>query len=298
MTNTDKNLHIIPFKAMGGPCNVHLYLADDQLHLSDELINEVRRIESKYSRFNENSVLSQINKNSSKGIVVDDETAGLLNYANDLYTLSDGLFDISSGILSEAWNFKSNNLPTKKSINEALKLVGWGKVSFDGNELKMPANMRLDLGGIGKEYAADCVANLARSFRIQHGLVDLGGDLSVIGPHPDGTPWRVGISNPRNPQEAIAFTNLHSGGLASSGDYERYMIINNKRYCHILNPKTGYPENSISGISIIANQCMIAGSIATIAMLKGKDLAIKWLDEQGITYVMVDKHLKISAQKA
>ena len=149
--------------------------------------------------------------------------------------------------------------------------------------------MELDFGGVVKEYAADTCAGFCRSRGIEHGLINMGGDIHVIGPHSDGSAWRIGIRNPDDPDEIATAVHLKYGALASSGDYQRFMVIDNKRYGHILNPKTGWPVQGLRAVSVVAPQCLIAGSTSTIAMLKGSG-GKKWLDEVGLPYVWFDEN--------
>ena len=134
-------------------------------------------------------------------IAVDDETAKLLDYAYACYQRSDGLFDITSGILRRIWDFKSGRLPDRNAIDELLPRIGLSKVSWKRPRLTFPiAGMELDFGGIGKEYAADQAAAVCIALGIRHGLIDLGGDIAVIGPHPNLAPWNIGIRHPRDPR--------------------------------------------------------------------------------------------------
>ena len=146
---------------------------------------------------------------------------------------------------------------------------------------------KIDFGGVVKEYAVDRVAALCRDAGIRHGFINLGGDIKIIGPHPDGTPWRVGIRHPRNPNGVVQRLNLSGGGLASSGDYERCIVVDGVRYSHVLNPKTGWPVRHLAAVSVWADFCLVAGSASTIAMLK-EDQGPAWLEELGAPCLWVD----------
>jgi len=145
----------------------------------------------------------------------------------------------------------------------------------------------LDFGGIGKEYAADRVAAICAEAGLTHGLVDLGGDLRAIGPRPDGTAWPVQLRDPRMRGRVLATVQLFGGGLATSGDYERCILVDGQRYGHILNPKTGWPARGLAGVSVVGETCLVAGSIATIAMLMGS-AGPAWLAELGVRCAWVD----------
>ncbi len=290
-------LYRFPFQAMGSPCMVQLYAGNkaEAQRIANLLIDDVKRIEQRYSRYRQDSVLSVINNAAARAgsVEVDEETLALIHYADTCYQQSNGLFDISSGVLREVWDFKSRNIPQDKQIKMVLSRIGWDKVSIKGAELSFAEpGMQLDFGGIGKEYAVDRAATICLQQGIQYGLVDLGGDIKIIGPHADGRPWSVGIRHPRKPGELLSSINVYQGAIASSGDYERCIEFGGKRYSHILNPKTGWPVRGLSSITVVAEQCVIAGSIATISMLKEKQ-AKSWLKDLGLSYIWMDQKGKV-----
>lgn len=283
---------------MGSPCELRLYanIKASAQEIATDTIAEIDRLEKKYTRYRDDSITTAINNSagSKQGINVDDETAKLLNYAQVGYEQSEGLFDITSGILRKAWDFRSYIVPDQSDINALLPLIGWNKVEWNAPLLRLPlVDMELDFGGYVKEYAADVAANKCIQAGIKGGLVNLGGDICIIGPHPDGNAWKVGIRHPRNPNMPMSFVYLSKGGLASSGDYERFMIVEGVRYGHILNPKTGWPVNSLASASVYAEQCIVAGTSSTIAMLKGEDHGIRWLEELGLPYICMNQQEKI-----
>jgi thiamine biosynthesis lipoprotein len=287
---------------MGSPCELRLYTSDRARAdaAASAAQARVQELEHRYSRYRDDSVTTRINRSAgtAEGVEVDEETAGLLDYAAAAHEQSDGLFDLTSGVLRRAWDFKSNRVPTKKEIAALLPLVGWGKVVWRRSRLALPvAGMELDFGGFVKEYAADCAAQVCRGAGIVHGLVELGGDLALIGPHPDGSSWRVGVQHPRDLTKPIAYVEIGEGAIATSGDYERFMEIGGKRYCHLLNPKTGMPASHLSSVSVLAPQCLIAGTATTIAMLKEK-AGPEWLRQLGLPQLCFDQQLRPSGNLA
>jgi thiamine biosynthesis lipoprotein len=277
---------------MGSPCEVQLYsrAPAEARRIAGLMIADVQRLEARYSRYRDDSFLSAINRVAATGgtITVDDETTSLLNYALACYQQSDGLFDITSGILRRAWRFADGTLPDQALIDALLDHVGWDKVRWSPPVLEFPSpGMEIDLGGVVKEYAADRVAAISREAGIRHGFVNLGGDVKIIGPRPDGEPWRVGIQHPRQRDAFIHTFALCSGGLASSGDYERCIVVDGVRYSHVLNPKTGWPVRHLASVSVVADFCVIAGSASTIAMLK-EDQGPAWLESLGLPHFWVD----------
>ena len=277
---------------MGSPCEVQLYAegrpaARRAAHLA---IAEVQRLEARYSRYRPDSLLSEINRVAAAGggMDVDEETASLLNYADACYRQSEGLFDISSGILRRAWRFVGQGgLPDPEQIQSLLDRVGWHRLRWNPPRLEfMQPGMEIDFGGVVKEYGADRVAALCRESGVRHGLVNLGGDIRIIGPHPDGAPWQIGIRHPR-PGEILGTLPLVHGGVASSGDYERCVVVEGVRYGHVLNPRTGWPVRRLSAVTVVGELCVVAGSASTIAMLKEED-GSAWLAELGLPHFWVD----------
>ena len=292
------------FRAMGSPCELQLYgpsraAIDAVAHAARAL---VERLEQKYSRYRDDSVLSGINQSAGdpEGVPVDDETALLLDYAATAHAQSDGLFDATSGSLRRVWNLKSGRVPAQAEITAQLEKVGWHRLRWSKPRIALPvAGMELDFGGFVKEYAADLVADLCRARGVRHGMVDLGGDLHAIGPHPDGKPWIVGISDPAQPERAIASVGLFRAALATSGDYERCMIVDGVRYTHILDPRTGWPvTGGLRSASVIADRCLVAGTATTIAMLKGARAGARFLDSLGLANLRVDAEGRASGSLA
>lgn len=291
-------LFTFQFKAMGGPCKICIYAESEKKALENVKLakSEVFRLEKNYSRYRTDSILSKINSSagSGKAVSLDDETLKLLNFADTVHQQSEGLFDITSGVLRSAWDFKQAKLPQQKKIDKLLPLIGWQKVKLKNNSIELPIKgMELDFGGYVKEYAADSAIAILKQQGVQHALVDLAGDICVTGLQANNKPWSIGIRNPNLPNQALAVIGLESGALASSGNYERYIELNNKRYCHILNPLTGWPVSGLASVSIKAEQCMIAGVLTTIAMLKEPAEAKLWLESVGCTYLAIDQSNQI-----
>lgn len=280
------HLHHGSFQAMGTACELRLQAesAAQAEAAAAQVIAEVQRLEARYSRYRGDSVLAAINRVAAAGgaVDVDDETAALLHYAEQGWQQSGGLFDISSGLLRRAWNFSSGSLPDAAAIEPLLQRIGWHRLRWQAPRLSFPLpGMELDFGGIVKEYAVDRAAALLARLGLRHGYVNLGGDLRAIGPQADGSPWRIGIGHPREPGALLTTVDLATGALASSGDYERCVIVDGVRYGHILHPRTGWPVRTLAAVSVAAPLCVVAGSAATIAMLLEAD-GVRWLEETGL----------------
>jgi thiamine biosynthesis lipoprotein len=288
---------------MGCPANFQFYAYTPKKaeEVKEAILALLDRYDQYYTNYSSTSFTAEINRQagSSKGIIVDDETAALLDYAQSCYELSDGLFDITSGPLHRIWRYEAADpsVPSQGEIDEVLTYVGWDKIVWDRPRLILPIpRMNLDFGGVVKEYAVDAGVRLAREMDIHHGVLEIGGDLAVIGPHPDGRPWGVGIAALQDRAKDIASVPIAQGAIATSGSYARCMIIDGVRYCHILNPKTGFPIQGVTSVSVIADLCLVAGSLTTIAFLKGKE-GLAWIQEQNVPFVFVDDNLNITSSK-
>lgn len=285
------NLYRQAFQAMGSPCEIQLYAQtrDHARKIAAHAITDVRRLESRYSRYRSDSFLSDINRVAAAGgsIQVDAETAGLLNYAATCHEQSGGLFDITSGILRRVWRFDQGKLPDPERVQALLGKVGWHKIRWNPPLLEFTEpEMELDFGGIVKEYAVDRAAALCREAGLLHGIVNLGGDIKIMGPRADGSPWRIGIRHPRRKGAILATLALLEGAVASSGDYERCITIDDVRYGHVLNPKTGWPVRRLASVTVVGDFCVVAGSASTIAMLK-EDEGPEWLQSLGLEHLWV-----------
>lgn len=294
--HAELSLYRVAFKAMACACEVVIAASnqDEAVHCIGLAIDEVHRIEKKYSRYQSDSIVSQIN--AAAGLVwveCDDETDALLNYADTLFQMSDGLFDITSGVLRQAWDFNKPVLPSEMHLNVLLELVGWSRVERQEKSIKLPkAGMEIDFGGFGKEYAVDRVATIFASNNIHHGYVNLGGDLRVIGTKPNGDAWVMGIQDPRHQGGLISSIPMTIGALATSGDYERFFELDGQRYCHVISALTGKPVNFWRSVTILAPLSITAGTYTTIAMLKESD-GLAWLEESGMAYFAIDHTGKI-----
>ncbi len=262
--------------------------------------DEVRRIEQKYSRYRDDSLTARINAAAERGswADIDTETFFLLDFAGKLHAWSQGRFDLTSGVLRELWRFDRPALPSPEALASVRARIGWQHVRLEPGRIGFGrAGMALDFGAIGKEYAADRAALLAREAGTQHGFVNLGGDLCVIGPPPDAQAWSIGIRHPRREHETIANISLVQGALATSGDYERYFKLKGKRYCHILDARTGMPVSYWQSVSVLSSNCLAAGALATLAMLFEED-APAFLMQQGVRFLAVDSEGRLWTETA
>src|SRR5262245_27737635 len=274
------------FQAMASSCEVHVGDADRAI--AERVVAlaaaEAQRIEAKFSRYRRGNIINSINTAGGRPIVVDDETARLLDYAARLHELSDGMFDITSGVLRRAWRFDgSDRVPSAEAVAALLPIVGWNKVSWRAPELTLLPGMEIDLGGIGKEYAVDSAAALVRPVSTRC-LLNFGGDLLALGPQLGLAPWRVGVESVSDAGAVARHIELTVGALATSGDSRRFLLKDGKRYCHVLDPRSGWPVvGAPRSITVAAATCTEAGMLATLALLQGAD-AEAFLEAQGAQF--------------
>jgi len=285
--------HSFEFAAMASRCEVRLYAPDaiTAQAWADAAIAEVRRIETKYSRYRDDSVTTAINRAAGgDALGIDAETTGLIDFGAALYAQSGGSFDLTSGVLRRAWDFKAQQVPAQQQIDALLPLIGWSQVEWRSGRLRLPQpGMEIDFGGIGKEYAADRAGAKLLEHGAAHGLVNLGGDVRVIGPAPDGTPWRIAVQDPREGAgTTFARLDVASGAVATSGDYERFFVVDGRRYCHVMDPRTGWPVAYWRSVSVVAPLAVAAGACATLAMLQPVEAGLAFLQEQGVRYLAID----------
>jgi len=276
----------VMFHAMASPCELLVHGTDRQaaLELGGSAAAEVWRIEKKYSRYRDDSVVASIHQHRGRSVRVDDETAALLEFARQCFDISEGLFDITSGVLRMAWKFDGGEgTPKPEVLAPLLPLIGFEKLQWNNPWLSVPPGMELDFGGIGKEYAVDRVYDLLMAQSPTPFLINLGGDLRANRPLPQG-PWKVGIERPDLERTAALTLDLEYGALATSGDTHRFVLKDGVRFGHILNPRTGWPmAHAPRSVTVAASSCTEAGLIATLAMLKVA-ASRQFLKEQGVLY--------------
>lgn len=282
------------FDAMASACEILIdadLSAIEATALTRLAGEEARRIEQKFSRYRPDSVVAAIHAARGKAVRVDEETAALLDFAAQCHALSAGLFDITSGVLRQAWRFDgSDRLPEAARVEALLTRVGWIRLSWQRPWLTLPEGMEIDFGGIGKEYAVDRVLGLLRARTTAPLLVNFGGDLVTSGPRRGGAPWRVGVERPDSVEtasaagEAAGVVSVRGGALTTSGDARRFLLRDGVRYGHILDPRTGWPvRGAPRSVTVAAGTCTEAGLLSTLAMLQGPE-AENFLRREGVPH--------------
>ncbi len=295
-------LHRIPFDAFGTSC--HVVLAQPCVGAAwidaTAAIDEVQRVERTFSAQATGSVVARLNRQAGGAALrVDDECLALLHEADRLHRTSGGLFDPTVGALRRAWNFDVPDLPLWQEVQAALRSVGWHRVERDGALVRLPhTGMALDLGALLRGYAVDRAAALLQSLGVRHGYVEIGRrDVHVIGPQPDGRPWPLELHDPRRPEGAWATVPVSRGGLSTSTDAAQAIVVGSRRYCDLLDPRSGWPVSSWRQVSVAAPSAMQAGALATVAML-ARGEALARLAASGFDHLAIDAEGRTYARGA
>ena len=276
---------------MASPCELLVDTddRDEAARLVDVAAAEALRIDRTFSRYRTDNVIHEIHQAGGRPVTVDDELAGLLDYAAACWEMSDGRFDVTSGALRRVWTFDGRSeVPSDEAVRATLAHVGWHRVRWERPVLTLPAGMEIDLGGIGKEYAVDRAAALVAGETRAAYLVNFGGDLYASGLQRDERPWSVGVDDPaRTGEAAVMRLEFDFGGLATSGDARRFVTWQGRRLGHLLDPRTGWPvEDAPRSVTVLAASCLEAGTLSTLAILRGAG-ARAFLDEAGVKYWIV-----------
>ena len=285
----NKENWVIRFRAMASPCEILAECSDESEanQIGQLVTQEALRIEAKFSRYRDDNIVYKINSADGQKVKVDSEVWGLLQFADQCFQISGGLFDITSGVLRKIWKFSDpNDWPDTKKVESVMEKIGWQNVTLDDHFVQIKSGMEIDFGGIGKEYAVDrCWQKLTNEFSCSF-LINFGGDLRVSGLRESGQAWRAAVENPKKPgfSDAESTLEVKEGAVATSGDVRQFLLKNGRRYSHILNPKTGWPvENAPRSITVAAPSCTHAGLLSTLAMLHGEK-AEEFLESEGVFY--------------
>ena len=277
---------------MGGPARLVLNSEHGQQLDLENIAKQVRTLlealEARFSRYRAESIVSVINQRAGSGIFteLDPETQALLGLAGRLWAESGGLFDITSGPLRQAWDFRAGGGADPAQIELTLPLVGWDQIEWRGSSIHLSApGVEIDLGGLAKEYAVDSAISLMRNLKVTSAMIELAGDVATIG-ESNNTPWRVGIQDPEGTGSLCA-VQLSNAAIATSGNYARRIDLEGKQYGHLLNPKTGWPVEGPTSVSVLDSHCLTAGAVATVACLHSEKDARAWLEYAALPWLMV-----------
>ena len=252
--------------------------------LIETAIDEVKRIENLLTEFSSTSQTSQINQSAGiKSIPVDEEVYAIIKRCNEISKLTQGAFDITAVALRKLYNFKGQNfsLPDEDQIRNVLDVVSYTKIDLSkSNEVFLTKpGMHIAFGAIGKGYAADRVKKILKEKGVEHAVINASGDLTAWGSRLEGTPWKVGIADPNNPSNMMAWLPIDNSSVATSGDYEQYFERNGIRYSHTIDPKTGHPVQGIKSVTIFGPSAELCDALATAVTIMGVTVGIHFLEQ-------------------
>jgi thiamine biosynthesis lipoprotein len=266
----------------------------------DLAVNEISRIEKLISSWDANSQTSSINENAGiKPVKVDKELYDLINRSLRLSDLTRGAFDISYASMDRIWKYDGSmtELPDPKEIEKSISKVGYAGIITNAEKstvmLKLKG-MKIGFGAIGKGYAADQAKNILKSEGVKAGIINASGDLYAWGKQADGSDWKVGITNPLNPKKIFSWLPVNDQAVVTSGNYEKFVMLDGVRYSHIIDPRTGYPSTGVLSTTVFASSAELADAMATSLFVMGVDVGLDFINQiNGLECIIVDENNKI-----
>lgn len=305
----EKEYHKADF-ALGTVCSVKIYTnkgGREVEKIFGKVFSELNRLEEIFSANSGHSVLQNVNDNAGKkSVEVPAELYSLLERAVYFAQKTDSAFNPAIGAVVKLWNIGMENpsVPTEENLKKALKKIDYKKIELkNGSVFLTEEGMQLDLGGIAKGYAADCIKTILLGEGIERGIIDLGGNVCTIGLKQDGSPWRVGIRNPviGNDRSSAAYLEVSDKTVVTSGDYERFFEKDGKIYHHILSSKTGYPaENDLRAVTIVADTSADADALSTSFFVLGLEKSLQLIKSfPGVSaaFFMKDNSVTLAGKK-
>lgn len=261
-----------------------------------EAVAEISRIEELLTTFKPNSQTNQINDQAGiSPVKVDSEVFQLIQRSIRISEISQGAFDITYGSIDKKfWNFDvhMDSLPKPEDAKKAVALINYKNVILDPlteTVFLKEKGMRIGFGGIGKGYAADRARKILQDAGIKNGIVNASGDLVTWGNQADGKPWTIGIADPEHKLKPFSYLNISNMAIATSGSYEKYAVIDGKKYSHTIDPHTGFPVRGIKSVSIICPQAELADALATPVMVMGVEVGLNLINQlKNIACIIID----------
>ena len=270
----------------------------------DLAINEITRIEQLISSWDSKSQTSEINRSAGiKPVKVDSELFDLIQRGIGISKLTDGAFDISYASMDKIWKFDGSmtEMPSTDSIKASVAKVGYRNIILDNENntvfLKLKG-MKIGFGAIGKGYAADKAKNLLISKGVVAGIINASGDMNTWGKQPDGSEWKVAITNPMDKNKVFALLPINNGAVVTSGNYEKYVTFNDVRYTHIIDPRTGYPATGIISVTVFAPKAELADALATSVFVMGIEVGLNRIQQlPQVECIIIDDKGHITTSK-
>jgi thiamine biosynthesis lipoprotein len=268
-------------------------------------ITEIKRIEQLFTTYNSDSQTNLINANAGIApVVVDDEVYELIERSKGISKITQGAFDISYGSIDKTlWNFDKSmtQLPPLKEAQKMVHLIDYTNIILnEENRTVFLKNkgMRIGFGGIGKGYAAERAKKVLQANGVCNGIINASGDLTAWGLQPNGAQWTIGIANPDFPQEAFSYLEISNKAVATSGNYEKYVMIKGKKYSHTIDPKTGMPISGIKSVTIISDNAEFADAMATPIAVMGINAGLYLINQIPSIYcIIIDDNNKLYTSK-
>lgn len=269
-------------------------------------VAEIKRIEKLLTTFSSDSQTSLINENAGIApVAVDPEVFGLIERSIAISKITQGAFDITYGSIDKSlWNFdrEMTSLPAKEEALRMVHLINYNNIMLDRENTSVflkEKGMRIGFGGIGKGYAAEMAKALLVKEGVNSGIINASGDLTAWGLQPGGKPWRIGISNPDRPQDIFSYLDISGKAVATSGNYEKYIIIGGKKYSHTIDPKTGLPISGIKSVTVISGNAEFADAMATPIAVMGIKAGLYLIDQiPDLHCIIIDDNNTIYTSKA
>ncbi len=264
-------------------------------------IDEIKRIEQLFTTYNELSQTNLINQNAGiKPVVVDKEVFDLIERSIAISNITQGAFDISYGSIDKSlWNFDKSmtQLPSAEDAKKMVHLINYQNILLNKENQTVflkEKGMRIGFGGIGKGYAAEMAKKILIQNNVKSGIINASGDITTWGMQPNGKPWTIGIANPDQPKSAFSYIEISNKAIATSGNYEKYITINGKKYSHTIDPKTGLPITGIKSVTVISNNAEFADAMATPIAVMGISAGLYLINQIPDLYcIIIDDNNKI-----
>lgn len=268
-------------------------------------ITEIQRIEALFSTYQKDSQTNLINDNSGiQPVKVDEEVYNLIERSLHISKITQGAFDISyGGIDKSLWNFDKTmtQLPSPETALKMVHLIDYNKIILDDQKQTVflkEKGMRIGFGGIGKGYAAEMAKKILVKNQVKSGIINASGDLTAWGFQPNGKPWTIGIANPDIPHSAFSYLEISDKAVATSGNYEKFVMIDGKKFSHTINPKTGLPISGIKSVTVISHNAEFADAMATPIAVMGIEKGLFLVNQLPNLYcIIIDDNNKIYSSK-
>ncbi len=277
-------------------------LSEDEANRSiDAAINEIKRIEKLLTTYHDSSETNLINRNAGiAAVTVSEEIFNLIERSIRISGVTQGAFDITYGSIDKSlWNFDTQmkSLPDKETAKEMVRLINYRNIMLDRENTTVflkEKGMRIGFGGIGKGYAAEMAKNTMQQLGITSGIVNASGDLTTWGVQPNGEEWTIGIANPNILGEVFSFLKISGLAVATSGNYEKFIVIDGKKYSHTIDPRTGLPVTGIKSVTVITKNAEIADAMATPVTIMGVKPGLHMINQmKDIEVIIIDDADKI-----